>query len=73
MVDVKAVERLIGFFASNSYWCDNFGQSEKSREEVWLESIDESKRVAKEQEARAERKRSVADLEKKMTGKEVAS
>lgn len=60
-VNVKDVERLIGFFAPNSYWWDNYGQSEKSREDVWHEAIDESRRLAKEREADDERKKAEAN------------
>jgi len=82
-VNVQGVERLIGFFAPNSYWWDNYGQSEKSREDVWHEAIEESRRLAKEREAKAERaaknreeaRQQFLDSAKKLTDKvkEVAS
>lgn len=52
-VDVKAVERLINFFAPPSFWQDNHGGSKITRDEVWQEAREVSRQIAAKREEEA--------------------
>jgi len=54
-VNVKAVERLINFFAPPSFWQDNHGGSKITRDEVWQEAREVSRQIAAKREEEANR------------------